>query len=128
MRTNQTGNSNYNFGVYQGNLAYETRNKDKYYLIVFTDISGKRYRHSSYDDKPTDQVRQLHHTKWNKVIFITNKQLLDKNHPFSEWGFIADVMELVFDGKRGTRYQTNSSCGGYFWCAKDGKTPIVRKK
>jgi hypothetical protein len=100
---------NYNYGLYNNKPAYY----DSYRKIiyVFKDISSKRIKtnnnFSSYN-------------RWNKIVFVTNKQLLSID-------YMSEIKDCVFDGKLGTRYSTRSSCGSYHWCRKEGNIPMPRK-
>ena len=127
MRTSDLP-SDFNFNAvrYDNCLAYKTiayDSKYRYILYVFTGVSYKRYESVSI----YDTFHQCHKASKDprvKVIFITNKQLLDLTHPLANYHFIKDVKRLVFDGKKGTRYNGGSYYNGnYFDCLTIGKVP-----
>jgi|LakMenEpi03Aug12_release.lakeMendotaPanAssembly.Ray.scaffolds.fasta_scaffold778983_1 hypothetical protein len=121
MRTNKIG-SDFNYRAYRFNncLAYEQYDDEKgvYTYIVFTDISYRRFKASNRSWK--DELQPVRRGKYHKILFMTNKQLMDMTHPLADYHFMKDVRALVFDAKLGTRYeakrQRSTSTGSYFWC------------
>jgi len=114
--------SSYNYKSYKGRLAnhqsmYSGPNKPyKQYLFVFVDMSSKRL-------SKKDEIN----TRWvDKVIFITNKQLMDENNQWFDYGFSADIRQLI-DSKAGTRYRTISRSGSYQHCLGKGVIPVPCK-
>ena len=106
---NKDFSGNYSYGLFNNKPAYKDMYKNTIY--VFKDISAKRiitdHDFSGY-------------TKWNKIVFVTNKQLLSMD-------YMSEIKDCVFDGKLGTRYQTKSSCGSYHFCLhQEGEIPIAR--
>lgn len=119
MRTEDL-HSSYNYASYKGRLArtQNVRIKDvhKTYLFVFVDMSSKRLSRKNEMN-----------TRWvDKIIFITNKQLMDENNQWFEYGFSSDVRQLI-DSKAGTRYTTRSSSGFYQHCRRKGVMPVPCK-
>lgn len=117
---------NFNAVRYDNCLAYKTIAYDSKYssiIYVFTGVSYRRYESVSI----YDTFHQCHKAIKNpkvKVIFITNKQLMDLTHPLAKYHFVKDVKRLVFDGKKGTRYNSGGYYSGdYFDCLKAGKVP-----
>jgi hypothetical protein len=121
MRTNKIG-SDFNYRAYRFNncLAYEQYDGEKgiHTYIVFTDISYRRFKASKGSWK--DELEPVRRGKYRKILFMTNKQLMDMTHPLADYHFMKDVRALVFDAKLGTRYeatrQYSTSTGSYFWC------------
>lgn len=121
MRTDKV-DSDFNRGAYRYNncLAFgDYYSKDnKFTYVVFTDISYKRFKASkdSWKKKPDD----INKRRNCKIIFITNKQLMDFNHPLADYYFMKSARALVLDAKLGTSYTAKqkygSSTGSYFWC------------
>lgn len=122
MRTNKL-HSEYNYRSYKGRLANEqiringSNGKTDIHLFVFTGISSKRLV-----TKREAVIRD-----YTKVIFITNKQLMDENNKWFDYGFFSDIRQLI-DSKAGTRYHTRSSIGSYQFCRRKGviPTPITK--
>jgi hypothetical protein len=102
--------NNYHYGLYYNKPAY----KDYYEKIiyVFKDISAKRINtRNNFNSE----------SKWYKIVFVTNKQLLSMD-------YLDEIKDCVFDGKLGTRYKTKGSCGSYHWCLRQGgEIPLARK-
>jgi hypothetical protein len=100
----------YHYGLYNNKPAY----KDIYKKIiyVFKDISAKRINtRNNFNSE----------SKWYKIMFVTNKQLLSMD-------YLNEIKDCVFDGKLGTRYSTRSSSGSYHWCLRQGgQIPVARK-
>jgi hypothetical protein len=121
MRTNKIG-SDFNYRAYRFNncLAYEQYDSERrvHTYIVFTDISYRRFKAS--DSLWKDKLQPVHKGKYRKILFMTNKQLMDMTHPLADYHFMKDVRALVFDAKLGTRYEAKRQCststGSYFWC------------
>jgi len=121
MRTNKI-DSDFNYRAYRFNncLAYEQYKGEHkgYTYIVFTDISYRRFKSSRGSWK--EELRPIRKGKDHKILFITNKQLMDMTHPLADYHFMKAVRALVFDAKLGTRYeatrQHSISTGSYFWC------------
>lgn len=119
MRTNQLHDHfNWHAGRWNNRLSYSHFDcSTKIHTIyVFTGISHKRLKRT-FCRWDTDHSR---HKKYAKVIFVSNKQLMDFSMPYADMYFIQDARKLVFDAKRGTRYESKSkSCstsGSYFSC------------
>jgi hypothetical protein len=102
--------SNYQYGLYYNKPAY----KDYYKKIiyVFKDISAKRINtRNNFNSE----------SKWYKIVFVTNKQLLSMD-------YLDEIKDCVFDGKLGTRYKTKGSSGSYHWCLRQGgEIPLARQ-
>jgi hypothetical protein len=85
-------------------------------IYVFTGISPKRVSKRKY--YKTIASNDLKDNYRDKVVFITNEQLMDMNHPLFDRFYTARA--LVFDGKFGTRYESKgsgwSASGSYFHC------------
>jgi hypothetical protein len=121
MRTDKI-DSDFNFGAcrYNNCLAFEKYDYAKKIskIIVFTDISYRRFK--AHKDSWNKTLNTVHRSNNSKIIFITNKQLLDMTHPLADYHFMKAVRSLVFDAKLGTVYiaekKYGSSSGPYFWC------------
>lgn len=124
MRTNKLDfDFQWNVTRWDNCLAYD----DWKIVYVFTDISYKRYKKGEYDFK--FRMGNYKDIKGNaKVVFVTNKQLMDFSMPYADKGFIQEVRNLVFDGKIGTRYKSRSkschSSGTYFSCLRSDNLHI----
>ena len=108
---NKSFSSSYLYGLFNNKPAY----KDYYKKIiyVFKDISSKRIKTNNNFTREN---------KYYKIVFLTNTQLLSIDY-FSE------IKDCIFDGKLGTKYHTNSSCGPYHWCLRQNEEkPKVRKR
>lgn len=118
MRTNKLDfDFQWNVKRWDNCLAYN----DSTIVYVFTDISYKRYKKGEYDFR--FRLENYKNIKGNaKVIFVTNKQLMNFSMPYANKHFIQEARNLVFDGKIGTRYKSKSkSCstyGSYFACLR----------
>jgi hypothetical protein len=133
MRTDKIDSSfNYNACRYNNCLAYEQFDYDSpgFTYIVFTDISYKRYKASK--DSWRHELKSVRKGQYDKVLFITNKQLLDMTHPLADYHFMKAVRNLVFDAKLGTRYEADkkygSTFGSYFWCLSSDTIEIYPTK
>jgi hypothetical protein len=121
MRTDKI-DSDFNLGArrYNNCLAFEKYDhaKDRFNIIVFTDISYKRFKATK--DSWNKTLNKVSRYRDSKITFITNKQLMDMTHPWADYYFMKAVRELVFDAKLGTTYEAKkkygSSLGSYFWC------------
>ena len=126
MRTNQLHEHfNWHASRWNNRLSYSHFDcSPKIHTIyVFTGISHKRL-------KKTDCLWDTDHNRHKdaKVIFVSNKQLMDFSMPYADMYFIQDARKLVFDAKRGTRYKSESkSCstsGSYFSCLRSDNLTI----
>jgi uncharacterized protein YlbG (UPF0298 family) len=133
MRTNQL-DSDFNRAACRFNncLAYQQYEGEQagFIYIVFTDISYKRFKASKGSwQKTLSHVRKRTD---DKIVFITNKQLMDFTHPLADYHFMKTVRSLVFDAKLGTRYEAKkkygSSTGSYFWCLSSDTIEIYPRK
>jgi hypothetical protein len=121
MRTDKI-DTDFNYRAYRFNncLAYQQYNGEQqgYTYIVFTDISYRRFKASKGSWR--DELEPVRRGKHHKILFMTNKQLMDMTHPLADYHFMKAVRALVFDAKLGTRYeakrQRSTSTGSYFWC------------
>ena len=105
-----TSSASYAYGLYNNKPAY--KNHYKQVIYVFKDISPKRIQTNNNFSSQS---------KWYKVVFVTNKQLLSMD-------YLDEIKDCVFDGKLGTRYNTKSSCGSYHFCLREnGETPLPIK-
>jgi uncharacterized protein YlbG (UPF0298 family) len=133
MRTDKI-DSDFNFGAcrYNNCLAFEQYDyaKGRYNIIVFTDVSYKRFK--ARKDSWSKTLGKVRGYRDSKIIFITNKQLMDMIHPLADYHFMKAVRNLVFDAKLGTTYEANrkhgSSTGSYFWCLSSDITEIYPRK
>ena len=123
MRTDKIAHD-FNYRAYRYNncLAYEYSdyNTPGFTYVVFTDISYKRFKASK--DSWRKNLQHVDKRRNSKILFITNKQLMDFNHPLADYHFMKAVRNLVFDAKLGTSYEAKekygSSTGSYFWCLR----------
>jgi len=126
MRTNKLHDHfNWSAGRWNNRLSFSHFDcSTKIHTIyVFTGISHKRLK-KTYCSWDTDHNRY----RDVKVIFVSNKQLMDFSMPYANMHFIQEARNLVFDGKIGTRYKSKSkSCstyGSYFNCLRSDNITI----
>jgi len=129
MRTDKI-EYNFNYRAYRYNncLAFEYFDYDssEFTYIVFTDISYKRFKASKNSWRM--DLEHVNKRGNSKIVFITNKQLMDFNHPLADYYFMKAVRILVFDAKLGTTYEAKekygSNVGSYFWCLRSDTIEI----
>lgn len=95
----------YTYGKYNNRLAVEINTYDfiskkrTYYIIVLKDISAKRYKlDNTFKKNP-----------YNKILFMSNTQLMDVNNKFFEYSALELPRSIVFDDKLGTKYEYKAS-------------------
>lgn len=127
MRTNELhDNFQWDCGHWDKCLSYRDMYSKTVY--VFTNVSHKRYKGGKrYNVNADDHKRYSSY----KTVFVTNKQLIDFSMPYADMHFMQEVRQLVFDGKRGTRYDSKSknswSSGSYFSCLRSNTYEITSR-